>query len=484
MHVCIVGNGAAGWMAAHWFNFCNPVRKITIIGSPDIPPIGVGESNTLNLNKFLAETYLDIKEFIVETDAVVKTGVYYKGWSPHNFIHNFKSGSPWTDYNVDPIVYWQSMGNKPTDQPIHHYYSGDLLNAINNNNLLISERYPVSYQFDAGKFISYLTKKARTYGKIKTIDDTVVNVNKVDGVIKSIQTKEHEIVADYYIFATGQHSNLIDTEFVSLSNTLLTNKAWVYPLPFTNKRDQFTPYTTAKTMKYGWRWITPTQSRIGTGYVFSSNHISEDEARDEFILDVRHDIEPKLVEFIPRYAKQSFFDNYCTIGMANGFLEPLDAPGLSITIGAFYLLQSIFINIHDRLNAKQYMLDVANSSIEESYKFWSTFILTQYKTSWRDDSQFWKDHKEVQSNTYDQIIGNYNDTIKSSSQTLVHSSANLQHYIMMYHTIAAKDRQWKLGYNRVPFQIPDDSCKTIHHLDYINNVIRLYYSEAGATDNQ
>ena len=88
-------------------------------------------------------------------------------------------------------------------------------------------------------------------------------------------------------------------------------------------------------MKNGWRWITPTQSRIGTGYVFSDNHISIDEATNEFLEDIGDKtIKPFLVDFNPKCNKRPFKFNSCTIGMSSGFLEPLDATGLQISIQA------------------------------------------------------------------------------------------------------------------------------------------------------
>ena len=223
---------------------------------------------------------------------------------------------------------------------MHDLYGHDLLEVINNNHIFLdSQEYPISWHFDAGKYIQFLSNVAQSYGKIKTVYDTITSVIKDGDTIRELHTKDgKQIVADYYIFATGQH-DVLDTEYISLSDTLLTDKAWIYPLPFTNKREQFTPYTQAKTMPHGWRWITPTQSRVGTGYVFSSRHVSPEEARDVFIKDVGQPIEPRLVDFIPRYAKDTFHENYCTIGMANGFLEPLDAPGLSLTINTLYELR-------------------------------------------------------------------------------------------------------------------------------------------------
>ena len=461
MHLCVIGTGAAGWMAAHWFNFYQPITQITVIGSPETPPIGVGESNTLALNRFHEETKVSMTEFVIQSDATVKTGVYYKGWSKHDFIHNFKGHQPFLTYKLNPVQYWQSFGNKPTDTPLHDLYGHDLLEVINNNHIFLdSQEYPISWHFDAGKYIQFLSNVAQSYGKIKTVYDTITSVIKDGDTIRELHTKDgKQIVADYYIFATGQH-DVLDTEYISLSDTLLTDKAWIYPLPFTNKREQFTPYTQAKTMPHGWRWITPTQSRVGTGYVFSSRHVSPEEARDVFIKDVGQPIEPRLVDFIPRYAKDTFHENYCTIGMANGFLEPLDAPGLSLTINTLYELRSIFLGDYYLPHTNVYYREKANDQIRKEYEFWASFIITQYKTSTRSDTQFWIDHKNVHYQPHQDMIDNLYEQLWSSTPNTMRD--------MIMFTMAAKDVQWDVPYTRQPFMMPPVQRKTMHHLDYID----------------
>ena len=246
-----------------------------------------------------------------------------------------------------------------------------------------------------------------------------------------------------------------------MSDVLLTNKAFVYPLEYTDKRNQFHPYTVAKTMKYGWRWITPTYSRIGTGYTFSSNYVSEDRAREEFINDVGVDIEPRLVNFYPRYNKKTYHENYCTLGLANGFLEPLDAPGLTLTIDVINHLKPIlqqWKDIPDK-NIVNSLREVINDRIESRYKFWAAFILTQYKTCQRDDTRFWIDHKNVKYDYQEHIINLLGD------QYIDHDD-----YIMFMHTIAAKDHNWDISSKVLPFKQPEYKTDTTHHLDYVEAI--------------
>jgi tryptophan halogenase len=461
-HICIIGTGTAGWMAANFFVSNN--HKVTIIGSPHIPPIGVGESNTMALPEFHRRIGIDTNEFIRQSDATVKTGVYYKGWSKNNFIHNFKNTQPFKDLDLISGDYWQSFGNKPIDKPFHFYYGNDLIKAIDTNHFFPqSATYSTSYHFDAGKYIQFLSNNVN--GRVTVINDTVQDVIfHKDEEIEALQLSDCKFSADYYIFATGSNQfneTKLKVKYNDLSNVLLTNKAFVYPLEFTNKRDQFTPYTAAKTMASGWRWITPTYSRIGTGYVFSDRHITQDQALQEFLDDIGdHSIEPRLVDFHPRYSEKTFYNNYCLIGMANGFLEPLDAPGLTLTIDVLFELYTIFHQISFlKDHIKHYAIEKANGTVAYLYQFWASFILHQYKTSMRNDTEFWIDHHHVNYPFYQDLI----DFLYSAPSAFIPINSD-----MFYYTGAAKDVQWNLPYEREPIKLPSAiRTSPVHHLDYI-----------------
>ena len=464
MKLCIVGTGASGWMACAAFK---SMFDIIMVGSPVIPSIGVGESNTMKLNVFHKEVGIDSNKFIAESDAAVKYGVYYKNWSKNDFIHNFKDTTTTDALNITLPMYYRSLANKPKNVSINDIVAVNLQKAIADNKVFMEDTfYPKSWHFDAGKYIKFLSEYCLGDGSVIIFDETVVEcVKHGDKIIKLITNENRVIEADYYIFATGDNrdtNKILEEEYASLSDVLLTDKAFVYPLEYTNKREQFHPYTVAKTMKHGWRWITPTYSRIGTGYVFSSNHVSEDEALDEFFNDIGDKtIEPRLVKFTPRYNTKTFKENHCTIGMSNGFLEPLDAPGLTLTIDVINHLKLIFnqntqINNPDLLST---LRDYANERMVSRYEFWASFILTQYKTCARKDTKFWKDHRKVKYAPQQYILSLLDDY-------------NIDHhdYVMFMHTIAAKDQTWKSTTKVLPFRQLEYPLASLHHLDYINEI--------------
>jgi tryptophan halogenase len=462
-HLCIVGTGAAGWLACNLFKTKDYIEKITIVGSDEIPPIGVGESNTLKLVHLHSKFDLDTHDFIRETDAAIKYGVYYNNWSKTNFLHFFKGTKPFEKIGMPEIIFGKSLGSKPTDKPIEEYFGKNITKIVLENNLLDDpeEFYPLSWHFDAGKYINYLSKLAIKNQKVTQITDTVVDCVFDNDAIQSIVLKSNRVIeADYFVFASGQSmliKNILKEEYEDLSDVLLTNKAVIYPLEYTDKKKQFHPYTVAKTMKHGWRWITPTYSRIGTGYVFSNNHISEDEAVEEFITDIGDkSISPKVVDFTPQYNKKTFKKNYCTIGMLNGFVEPLDAPGLSLTGEVLIKLDHYFSyqNLGEEIINSH--LSHMNNYMKDMYQFWASFILCQYKTCHRNDSNFWKDHKNVHYHPYENLMNNLNN------YNLFNNSM-----MMFYHTLAGKDYRW--GDDDLSLFKFDDASVIAgeNHLDFI-----------------
>ena len=470
MHICIMGTGASGWIACTLLKKIKFIKKITIIGSSKIPSIGVGESTTFGFVSHILNNF-ELKKFVQESDAAVKYGVYYKNWSKKDFIHYFRSQEPFFRQKSDEETYGEMLGNKDSEIHIHDLVGNKLWNFIQKNQVSLNFRENIhSWHFDAGKFIQFLRSINLQDDKVSLIEDTIIDCefSLKDRINYIIGESGKKYTADYFVNCCGDNelnTKIFKEDYISLSPYLLTNKALVYPLKYSNKREQFHPYTVAKTMKNGWRWITPTQSRIGTGYVFSDSYISVDEATNEFLEDIGDKtIEPLLVNFSPRRNKTPFKTNSCTIGMSSGFLEPLDAPGLTMTLSAIRTLIEILKYKNNSLKLMKYsnflnFLNDVNNDIKIEYEWWCSFILNQYKTCWRNDTQFWIDHKNVKCEFYEEIMNSLND---------VRMDLYKKHeYMMFYFTTAAKDIQWKSKTKQKPFIVEELDTETIHHLDYI-----------------
>ena len=465
MNICIIGTGASGWIACTTLKKLDFIKKITIIGSSKIPTIGVGEGTTIDFVSSVLSN-VELRDFVRESDASAKYGVVYKNWSKRDFLHYF------TDRIEEKWENIFGLGNKDPDTYIHDLRRKKLWELIQRNEVSLDpDIHRHSWHFDAGKFITFLKKINLQDDKVSCIDDTIIDCKFLDDKIEYIVGERNKkYIADYFVNCCGDNDlneKVFMEEYISLSSCLLTNKALFYPLQFTNKREQFHPYTAAKTMNCGWRWITPTQSRIGTGYVFSDNHISVDEATNELLTDIGDmTLQPRLVNFKPRYNKKPFKTNSCTIGMSSGFLEPLDAPGLSLTNDAIRFLIEI-LKVKSKNKDYSQTLKKSNNNFIFCQKQWCFFILQQYKTCWRNDTQFWIDHKNVECDIYNTMHNLLFKTFAFNKE-FYHNIQGLPiDPPFPIITTAAKDVRWESSVMEKPFPIEQPDTETIHHLDYI-----------------
>lgn len=484
MKICVIGTGASGWMATNYLAKKHYVESVTVIGSSRIPSIGVGESTTGRFDDFLECIDSTAEDFIRESDAAVKYGVMYEDWSPRRYLHAFRSNIPFSRLGTDRNAYGRHLGKKPTDVWLHDIIDKETYRFCDQNHVSINafnlahrmryqwepmpnppHEYENAWHFEANKFIAYQQRLAAKNPKVTQIDAKVVAADYQGEDIKAIVLEDGtRITADYFVVSTGEtefNERVFHAEYSSLGDVLLTDRALFFPKEYKDKRAEMHPYTIARTMPHGWRWITPTYSRIGTGYVFSSKHISDDQALEEFRKDVGDPkCEPHVVDFKPRTIKNPFRRNHAFLGMASGFLEPLDAPGLDLT--ANYLTQiGEYLDWNDQRRAESFPW--INENARGHHQWFSAFILCQYKTSWRNDTAFWKDQKNVYCPWYEELMANLDDISRVRRST----------QIMFYSTIAGKDLQWDVGNDirdmpLVP--VPEIPMPTLHHLDFLENM--------------
>jgi tryptophan halogenase len=463
MHICIVGAGAAGWMTYHCLKNHALVEKITLIKSPSIPKIGVGESTTLLMNHFinvLKLTEQERNQFIYDIGGALKYGVSYEGWSSRKFLHHFTTQMTSTsDNRREAHNIGFTLGAKPTSENHGDYTSPFAQYAYQNKVCIDRNMHRNAYHFDANKFIDTLESMSIGESKLELVIGTVADLIREGELVKeAVLTDQRRIEADFFISCVGQRSfneDVFGETYVDYGEYLLTRKAWACPVEYSDPVAQFHPYTISKTMSSGWRWITPTRERIGTGYVFSDAHISVEQARDEFLADVGDtNLEPFLVDFSPRRTTQVFRPNTCTFGMASGFQEPLDAPGLSMSYANIYqLYNSLHLFENNRL--PESVLEKENEWAKSYFDFWASFIIHQYKTCMRDDTQFWQDHKQVSFPTHNEIVhALFNPTlIQDGDHHIVHfDNPRIYEPWMFYNTTSGKDLTWIVPENLTPFK--------------------------------
>lgn len=464
MHVCVVGGGAAGWLAAHRLETLAKVDRVTLISSAHIPPIGVGESTTLTFFEYLADTLRlrgpQTLQFLVDIDAAVKYGVSYQNWAPKEFLHVFFGPHQQSLEN-----FWR-LGNKPSHRNVNDYTAPAATFAYRNQ-IDRSFHQPHAFHFDANRFIHAMQALAEPKPGITKLTATVERAVYREGMVNAVVLDDgRSIEADYFVSCIGEQAfneAVFREQYHSYSDYLLTDKAVVYPLPYTDQPRQFHPFTVARTMKHGWRWITPTWSRIGTGYVFSTGHVSEDEATAEFIADIGDSrIQPFTVNFAPRRVDKVFKQNWCTLGMAGGFLEPLDAPGLTMTLMNLDRLSGLLQRWRQSsAKSREYsdLMDALNTESREEFDTWCSFILCQYRTCHRSDTPFWRDHQAVRFPFHEALMARLFQPDNDPAALLgITPEPN-----MFLNTVAGKDISWSLSDPTPPQALDSTLVLTADH---------------------
>jgi hypothetical protein len=345
--ICIVGGGTAGWLTAAFFLQNRPTLKITLIESPNIPTVGVGEATILNFDKFLKYCGFDESEWMPECDAIYKAGILYPDWRGNG------------------IDVWHPFAQTPRFKENRHitmadaFYNTDLDPALfyqlvlsNYDNCVIHNKVPIApqmaYHLDAVKLAAFITKKVSP--RISYYKEDVVEVES-DGkdISKLTITNAGDIVADLYIDCTGfkrlLSSKIAGSKWIDKSYMLPNNAAIATPVSYVDQPNEMKPYTTAQPMEHGWMWKTPIQTRIGSGLVYNRDLLSDDDAIKLF---TEHWGEDRLItgkfnkiKWDPTYNAKNWRGNCVSIGLASGFLEPLESTGIALItspIGILYQL--------------------------------------------------------------------------------------------------------------------------------------------------
>jgi tryptophan 6-halogenase len=398
--VVIVGGGTAGWMTAMVLGDAL-IRKgvaITLLESPAVEIIGVGEGSTPWLRGFFDSLDIEESEWMPECNATYKCGITFDRWSTkpgfERYFHPFAS-------MLDNLTMTQFVHNARARvngadvhaHPDQFFIASRLADAhmapIPSSNFPFDIWY--GYHFDAVLLGKFLHKKALERGvRYKSCHVTHANLNE-RGDIASVSTREGEtIAADFFVDCTGFASLLsikaLATPFISFSVNLFNDAAVAMPTPM----DEFIPsQTVATAMKHGWGWKIPLTSRYGNGYVYSSSFCTAEQAEHELreslgLLEsktpARH-----LKMRIGRLAKH-WNRNCLAVGLAQGFIEPLEATAL-------LFIQKTTMGIVEHLDSGDFSEaahDSFNQRVNEHFEGTRDYIVTHYKTNSRTDTEYWR----------------------------------------------------------------------------------------------
>jgi tryptophan halogenase len=413
-HYVVVGGGSAGMICASYLKtYWKHSVKVTVVYDHKNPGIGVGESLTPVFYDYLNFVGITREELIREVNATVKLGLKFKNWMNDGkyFYHNFQCKSP--AYNLQPYEFIHEI---ITDQySLGTSYSPYMLETCR----IPSDRYATqSVHIDATLFSKFVEQKFKN--DIEIIDGIITSV-VVDthGINKLILSDGREISGDFFIDSSGFQSLLmknLENEWVDKSSWLPINKCIPNPLPW--EFNYQPPYTTSEATEEGWILQVPLSNRWGTGYLYSSDFLSDEKAFENFEIFLNKNFNSslnntsKVLNFKSGYWKNQWVKNCICVGLSSGFAEPLEATNIHHTIDQI-------ISFVDHHNATHF---ISPYSIKEYNKkmadfYYSTYLYLRfcYDTN-RTDSEFWKyitsstpeDVKEVNHMLQNGLVTSYN----------------------------------------------------------------------------
>jgi hypothetical protein len=393
--ICIVGGGSAGWMTAAMLSqHFGDTKEIVLIES-SIPKIGVGESTTQFFNDFVRYLGLKDEEWMPACDATYKHSVRFHNFNPNGDFH-YPFGQT---TNVLPITdYFNWRRDNKVDSMTFGRVFSDVIDPIENRRL-----YPqnlnrfVGYHIDAVKFSEYL--KSKYSHKIGYMMDTVKGIQTDDGGICMLHLESGRFVdADLYIDCTGFKAlllNKIHTPWNSWGWELKTDSTWATRLDYEYKEDQLVAYTNCTGLSAGWVWNVPTWSRIGTGYNYCSDYISDEDALKEFRdhLGVGEDHECRLLKWPTGMREKVWHKNVVGIGLSAGFIEPLESGGLYSVHEFLWKLIQVLPKSSNTWNA--FKRQQFNHAVRTKFESFRDFVVKHYSMGVRDDTPFWKYYNDL-----------------------------------------------------------------------------------------
>jgi tryptophan halogenase len=410
-HVVIAGGGSAGWLtagviAADHCAASDSGLQVTVIESPDVGPIGVGEGTWPTMRDTLRRIGVSESDFVRECDASFKQGSRFNGWRDGQdgdyYFHPFVLPHGYTQTNL--VAGWlQRHANVPF---------ADLVSF--QPHLCVQNKAPkqaatpeyaavanYAYHLDAGKFGMFLRKHCTERLGVRLVLDHIVGVDShPNGDIAALQTRSQGLLAgDLFVDCTGLQSLLLgrhyQTPFVSQKHVLFSDSALALQVPYPDDNSPIASQTLSTAHSSGWIWDIGLPTRRGIGHVYSSAHISDDQAEAE----LRRYVErvagqtnagtPRKLTFEPGYRRRFWRNNCVAIGLSAGFIEPLEASALA-------LVELSAVMLSDQMPATREEMDVVARRFDDSFTYrWERvidFLKLHYVLSQRRTSDFWRDN--------------------------------------------------------------------------------------------
>jgi tryptophan 6-halogenase len=405
----ILGGGTVGWMAACLFAQAWPQASVTVIESPEIGIVGVGEGSTPQLRAFFATLGIAEREWMPACGATYKAGIEFRGWSQRagheRYFHPFASA---LDPHTQPQFHYSTLARRRgADVPAHpdrFFVNTALARArlapIPPDNFPFDIGY--GYHFDAQLVGAFLRAHAVSRGVAHLARRvTEVAVSESGEVLHLVAEGGEKIGGELFVDASGFRSVIVQealgVPFLPFAANLFNDRAVVMRTP--RPDDAIAPQTVSTALSNGWAWSIPLNDRTGNGYVYASSYCTADQAESELR---RHlglgdsDVAARHLTMKVGRVERSWHANSLAIGLAQGFIEPLEATALHIVQATV----EGFIRAWEEGGFTPAHRERFNAQIARRYEGVRDYIVAHFRLNQRHDTPYWRDNA-----THDRLSG-------------------------------------------------------------------------------
>ena len=395
----VVGGGTAGWIAAATLVHAlkGKVGEVELIESDEIGTVGVGEATIPPIQFLNSILGIDEFDFIKKTQATFKLAIQFRDWRRigDEYLHPFGP----TGQSMEGLSfhhYWMRLRARGEGGALDSYSMAAVTARMGKFAVPPKDLPPgvpglgYAYHFDAGLYAKYL----RGYSEAKGVKRTEGKIAEVelrpeDGFVAALKLADgRRVEGDFFIDCSGFRGLLIEqalqSGFEDWSHWLPCDRALAVPCEGVTP---MTPFTRATARTAGWQWRIPLQHRIGNGHVYCSSFIGDDAAAETLLsnLDGKAQADPRPLRFTAGRRKKTWNKNVVALGLAGGFMEPLESTSIHLVqTGALRLLSLLPLGGYDPAAEAEY-----NRLTQIEYEQIRDFIVLHYHATERDDSEFW-----------------------------------------------------------------------------------------------
>lgn len=461
-NVIIAGGGTAGWMAAISLSKLTLEQplSITLLESSQIGTVGVGEATIPGIVHFNRKVGLDEQAFIKATKASFKLGIEFENWHRQGsrFFHPFADfGLP-----VDGVAFHHYLNRLAASGVAVNFEDYSFACELAQQGKFAQPNpqpaspladYSYAYHFDAGLYAAHLKQHAMANG-VMHVDGEIaaVTLNPSNGFIDSLQLRDGRVLtADLYIDCTGFQSLLLGQTlgvgYQNWQHWLLCDGAYAVQ---TTADGPTLPYTRSIAMDAGWQWRIPLQHRMGNGHIYASAFCSDEQAQQTLLDTVTGTVlnQPRKISFTPGRRDQIWHKNCFALGLATGFLEPLESTSISLVQTALAKLEAFF----PQHGFAQCDIDEVNRLHNTELEQIRDFLILHYKLTARRDTEFWRYCAEM---AIPDSLAHKIELYRHRGHVALYDQESFKHssWLAMYNGFDVRPSHWDPRASQVPLEL-------------------------------